>query len=125
MNPTESTSGNLPVAGWHVLGEIELTIGSNPDGNLRDRLTEILVPLHLHDGFLNKVLTSAQEYTLRAAQNTETGHGRIHLAILVQEDHRSPGNIWGFFHIEKIDSAEGNLPHPDHTIEYYLYLEGQ
>ena len=125
MNPTESTSGNLPASGWHVLGEIELTVGIDPDRNIRAWLTGILTPLHLHEDFLNKVLMSAQEYALRALENTDTGHSHIHLAILVQKGHRSPGNTWGFFRIEKIDNAEHKASHPDHTVEFYLYLEGQ
>jgi hypothetical protein len=125
MNTTEPTSKIPSSVDWRVLGEIELTAGSNPGGNLRARLTEILIQLHLHEDFLNKVLASAQEYALRAAQNIKTSHGHIHLAILVQQKYQSLGDTWGFFRIEKMDDAEQKVPHPDHTVEFYLYLEGQ
>lgn len=124
MNKTESTSGILPAAGWHVLGEIDLTADSNPGENLHARLTEILMQLHLDNSFLDKVLASAQEYALRAAQNTGTSDGHIHLAILVPQERQSSGNTWGFFRIEKIEYAEQKGSYSDHTVEFYLYLEG-
>lgn len=126
MNSNETNSGTLPRTGWQILGELELTVASNAEQSIRAWLTELLVPLHLHESFLNKLFASAHEYSIRALHSTmESGHGHIHLAILVQQEHASNGRSWGFFRIEKIDSSEENLSHPDRVVEFYLYVEGQ
>lgn len=126
MNSNETNSGNLPRTGWQVLGELELTVGSNVEEHIRAWLMELLIPLDLHENFLNKLFASAQEYSLRALHSTMgSGHGHVHLAILVQQEYAPFGNTWGFFRIEKIDSSEENLSHPDHVVEFYLYREGQ
>jgi hypothetical protein len=47
----------------------------------------------------------------------------VHLLILITPNHNSEGKPWGFFRIEKLDSA-GNIHNPhDHSIEFYLYAD--
>lgn len=122
---TESHSENLPVTGWQVLGELELTTGSNVEQQIHAWLMELLLPLRLYKSFLNKLLASANEYTSRALHATaQAGHGHVHLAILVQQEHGTYGNPWGFFRVEKNDNPEQDSSHPDHVVEFYLYREG-
>ena len=45
------------------------------------------------------------------------------LSFFVQQDRAMRGDTWGFFRIEKIDNAEQNSLHSDHTVEFYLYLQ--
>ena len=124
MNPIEYDSRDLSGAGWQILGELELTLGSNVEDEVHTWLTVLLLPLLLHESFLNKVLRSAQEYSLRALRsNTNVANGHVHLVIFVQKDRSIRGDTWGFFRIEKIDNAEQSPLHPDHTVEFYLYLE--
>lgn len=124
MNPIESNSRDLSGGGWQVLGELELTLGSNVEDEVRAWLTVLLLPLLLHESFLNKVLRSAQEYSLRALRsNSDAANGHVHLVIFVQQDRTLRGDTWGFFRIEKIENAEQNPLHSDHTVEFYLYLE--
>lgn len=125
MKPNETKSETMPRTGWQLLGQLELTVASNVEEHIRAWLIELLVPLGLHESFLNKLLASAQEYSLGALHSTmESGHGHVHLAILVQQEYTPFGNTWGFFRIEKIDSSEEKLSHPDHVVEFYLYMEG-
>lgn len=125
MNPIESNSRDPSDTGWQALGELELTPGSNVEADeVRAWLTVLLGPLLLHESFLNKLLRSAQEYSLRALHsNTDAANGHVHLVIFVQQDRTMRGDTWGFFRIEKIDNAEQNPLHPDHAVEFYLYLE--
>jgi len=125
MSANESHSSR-PDTDWQVLGELELSTGLNADKKIRGWLTDLLTPLRLHDSLLNKVLTSAQEYALRALQSSaETGHGHVHLIILTSYRSTSVTTTWGFFRIEKIDSTGQDQLHPDHILEFYLYTEGQ
>ena len=111
---------------WQILGELELPVGLNANGALQTWLTELLAPLGLHTDFLNKVLRSAQDSTERAPQpSTEMTLGHVHLSIFAPHLYTSKGKTWGFFRIEKIESATADKNFPDHAIEYYLYLEGQ
>jgi hypothetical protein len=126
MNPIESNSQDLSGVGWQVLGGIELTLNSNVEDEVRAWLAVLLLPLLLDASFLNKVLRSAQEYSLRALRSTtDAANGHVHLVIFVQQDRTMRGESWGFFRIEKIDSAEHKASHPDHIVEFYLYLDGQ
>ncbi|HET7144544.1 MAG TPA: hypothetical protein VFI68_11035 [Anaerolineales bacterium] len=125
MNLNETHSGNPSASNWQVLGQLELMADSQAHGYLRDQLVEILKPLHLQENFLNKLLLSAEEYTTRALSSiTALGHGHLHLVIFTQPECVSASESWGFFRIEKIDNAEQNPVHPDHVVEFYLYLEG-
>jgi len=124
MNPIESNSRDLSGGGWQVLGELELIFGSHAEGEIRAWLTMLLLPLLLPESFLNKVLRSAHEYSLRALRgHTNVANGHVHLVIFVQPDRPMHGDTWGFFRIEKIENDEQNPLHSDHTVEFYLYLE--
>ena len=117
MNPNESNSRDLSGGGWQVLGELQLTLGLNVEDEVHAWLTALLLPLLLHESFLNKVLRSAQEYSLRALRSTtDAAHGHVHLVIFVQRDHPRRSDTWGFFRIEKVEQEE-------HTVELYLYPE--
>jgi len=129
LNSAEQMKHNKPPlnkssdTNWQILGELELPIGSNLDNTIKARLMEILNPLNLHAGFLNKILKSAQDAAGRVMQNgMEFEH--IHILIFVPLDYASKGHTWGFFRIEKIESATTDNRHPDHVIEFYLYFEG-
>lgn len=124
MNPNESNLRDPSGAGWQLLGELELTLGLNVEDEVRAWLAVLLLPLLLHESFLNKVLRSAQEYSLHALRsNINEANGHVHLVILVQQDHAMRGETWGFFRIEKIGRTEQGPLHSDHRVEFYLYLE--
>lgn len=126
MNSNEPQSENASASNWQILGQLELMADSPADGYLRGQLFAILEPLRLHESFQNKLMLSAEEFTTRALNSiTASGHGHVHLIIFVQPERASNGESWGFFRIEKIDNAEQNPIHPDHVVEFYLYLEGQ
>ena len=108
-----------PIEHWNMLGEIELPAGSNANMSIGSWLTELLAPLSLNEHVLHKVLRSAEEYVGRAlAQKVYRGFDHIHLSIFAPHEPTSTANTWGFFRIEKIDGT-------DHTVEFYMYVEGQ
>ena len=118
MNDTVSASS------WQMLGELILSVGSNPDELISLWLKEQLAPLGLHEKFLTRVLQSAQNYAGRALRaDMEAQFGHIHLSLFGPNERTSKGQTWGFFRIEKIDSGDQNLSHPDHTLEFYLSRE--
>ncbi|HEX5943290.1 MAG TPA: hypothetical protein VFY66_13500 [Anaerolineales bacterium] len=109
---------------WHMLGDLSLPVGASPNEIISAWLIELLAPLHLHENFLNRVIKSVQDYAGRALnQDAGVPFGHIHLSIFGPNERTSKGQTWGFFRIEKIDSAEHNAAHPDHTVEFYLYQE--
>ena len=117
-------------SGWRILGELELPIAAEADGAISAWLTQILNPIDLHMDFLNKVTRSAQDAAIRAitAERAQTEFEHIHLCLFVPRTDLFTlykGQTWGFFRIEKMGpSTENGSPH-DHSIEFYLYLEGQ
>lgn len=118
MNDTASASS------WQMLGELILSVGSNPDELISLWLKELLAPLGLHENFLTRVLQSAQNYAGRALRaDADAQFGHIHLSLFGPHERTSKDQSWGFFRIEKIDRADQNLAHPDHTVEFYLYRE--
>lgn len=117
---------NRPVSdpGWQVLGELQLTAGSDVHDTVDGWLAVLLSQLELDREFVNKVLRSAQEATGRILQTTHTtGFEHLQLLVFVPTDRRRRRKCWGFFRIEKVE-AEMNQVHPAHAIEFYLYLEG-
>jgi hypothetical protein len=113
-------------ADWQLLGEIQLPARSNHDDTMYTWLIEILSPLQLHMTLLNKILQSAKETAARVMHSETTmKFEHIHLLVFVPVDHTSQGQTWGFFRVEKVESAKPHKDLPDHAVEFYLYLEGQ
>ena len=112
-------------ANWQLLDEFRLPIGPDTEATVYTLLREILEPLNLHRDFQDRLLNSAQDAMLRALpSNVESPFEYLHLAVLVPSERDSQRNTWGFFRIEKVDSAEPDKDRPDYAVEFYLYLEG-
>jgi len=112
---------------WQFLGELELpAAGVNLDETIRTWLTGLIDPLALHGDFLNRILKSAQDAGTRAFQGDAAGKAdHIHLVIYGPREQGSKTGTWGFFRVEKVrNSAEGQSS-AAHSIEFYLYREGQ
>lgn len=125
MQQSHMPTNNDIKTGWQILGELEVPVASDADGAIRTWLVELLAPLSLNADFLNKVLKSAQASITRAQQpSNEMIFGHVHLSIFAPYERTSKGSTWGFFRIEKIDSRDHDKDHPDHSVEFYLYLEG-
>lgn len=112
--------------GWQTLGELELALNPDTDHTVNKWLAVMLSPLGLRADFVNKILRSAQDAMTRLMQvNDSSRFEHLHVLVFVPLENASKGlNPWGFFRIEKIDRTADNQ-NPDHTVEFYLYLEGQ
>ena len=112
--------------GWQIVQQFELTV--NPDANpaVVKQLTTILSSLNLPADFLNRVLMSAADYMAHALQaHGEVTLRHIHLSIFSPNKLNSGSGNWGFFRIEKTDRKDQNEGHPNHEVEFYLYVEGE
>ena len=111
-------------SGWQTLGKLTLPIGVSPDDTVNTWLTEILNTLNLSTEFFERFLRSVQASAARAMEvNTQTQDVHVHISILVPHKHDSIGRSWGFFQIEKIETKVNDAEHI-HTIDFYLYVEG-
>jgi hypothetical protein len=114
----------MPGAEWQTLGELTLSNRSDDHERIRSWLTELLHPLTLYAEFLNKIAISAEEAAARALQPGRKPE-HIHLRILVSRDRISTGQSWGFFLVEKIENPSDAGSSASHSVEFYLYTEGQ
>lgn len=124
-NKNSSHADSIPVPDWQILGEIELLSGMGADDTIHLWLRKLLEPLGLHSDFLGKVLESAQDAAGRAMRSERVAKlGHLHLLVYAPNHAASPGQTWGFFQIKKMRDPTEDRKRYDHTIEFYLYLEG-
>ncbi len=126
MNATEERQGQTNGSDWQLLGELELPVGVELDGTLHSWLAELFAPLALPEDFLNRFLQSAQAATARALRDehgSQSGH--IHLVIHGPRDREAKQGTWGFFHVGKMVNPAKEASPVVHSIEFYLYMEGQ
>ena len=120
-----SHTQNHPASNWQILGDLELSAQVNSKEILELWLKEILKPLDLHTDFLNRILNSAHQTVVRLLRpDAETKLDHIHLFVFAPSNHTLKKLIWGFFSVERVkDTEEGTIAN-NHTIEIYLYKEG-
>jgi hypothetical protein len=117
------TFQSTPRPGWQILGELELLVEVSVDTAIYPWMIELLHSLPLHAGFVEKLSTSAQEAARRVLQEPHlSDQGHIHVVVFTPTDIHTQEGTWGFFRIEKFENGLRKNP-PDHTIEFYLYLE--
>ena len=120
-----NTSHNIPHTDWQIMGELELPVDSSTEEAIHAWLSDVLNPLALHADFLNQIIQSAQDaagHAIRSERAAEFPH--LHFLVHAPRHPAFNGKTWGFFQIQKLgDSTEDANSH-DHTIEFYLYLEG-
>ena len=111
---------------WQILGELELPISSECAARIATWLKENLSPLKLQADFTNRLLKSAQAAAVRAEESSVAAidNAHIHLAVFAPIDHEADGKTWGFFRLEKLEGAVAGKNPSDHSIEFYLYIEG-
>lgn len=115
-----------PDTDWQILGEIELPLGVNAYLILDAWLLDALIPLNLYADFLNKIRKSAEDVAARAMQTEMVIQPqRTRFLILIPANRPLDVQTWGFFRIEKVGLAAENENSPNHTIEFYLFPEGQ
>jgi hypothetical protein len=126
INPSPN---NLSGTGWRILGELELTTAAEADGLISTWLAKTLNPFKLPADFLSRVKKSAQDATIRAitSEGARMKFEHLHLRVFAprkDEARFRKGQTWGFFRIEKVGTLTENGDPHDHSIEFYLYLEG-
>lgn len=121
------SNNSFPHEHWQILGELNLSVGSNAYDALSRWLMEVLSPLSLHADFLNQVLKSARGVAARDIQfeSTALEFKHIHFLVFAPENRSLKGQTWGFFRIEKVGTSSKARNPSDHSIEFYLYFERQ
>jgi hypothetical protein len=111
---------------WQFLGELELPAGVNLDEPIRTWLAGLFDPLALHGDFLNRILKSAQDAAARVFLSESAGKvDHIHLVIYGPNEQGLKPGTWGFFRVEKVENNAEEPFTAAHSIEFYLYREGQ
>jgi hypothetical protein len=110
---------------WQILGELELPFGVDAGSVINTWLSDVLTSLYLHVDFFNKIWKSAEDAAARSMQAQRVLKDQ-HIRFLLFIPARRPLNLktWGFFCIEKAKPAGENKNPCEHSIEFYLYLEG-
>lgn len=110
-----------------ILGELSLPADSDGEHAIHSWLLEILQPLHLSPDFLSRLSNSARESVTRAAtlDPIAPDAGHIHLLVFGPRNFGVDQKTWGFFRIDKLDNTAGRKNLPGHSIEFYLYVEGE
>ncbi len=125
MEHINSSSQKLSGTDWQTLGELEVRADSDIEQAIQIWLNKILHPLNLNSDLLHRILRSAYEAATRALYLQDTGIGfqHVHLLAFSSRGYDIKGQTWGFFRLEKLQSA-ADAESPNHAIEFYLYLEG-
>jgi hypothetical protein len=112
---------------WQTLGELEVHSDSYVERVIQVWLNDTLQPLDLHSDLLHRILKSACEAAIRTLnfQNASMRFGHIHLLAFAPRNHDAKSQTWGFFRLEKVGADTENEDPRDHSIEFYLYLDGQ
>ena len=119
--PLNNSSGT----DWQNLGDLELSAHVNSKDTIELWLKEILKPLDLHTDFLNRILNSAHQTVVRLLRpHTETILDHIHLVVFAPSNRTLKKLIWGFFSVERLKDTEESTVANNHTIEIYLYMDG-
>lgn len=126
LNPKNTShTQNHPASNWQILGDLELSAQVNSKDTLELWLKEILKPLDLHTDFVNRILNSAHQTIVRILQtDTQTKLDHIHLLVFAPSNRTLKKLIWGFFSVERLKDTEEGTVANNHTIEIYLYKEG-
>ena len=120
-----SHTQNHPASNWQILGDLELSAQVNSKDTLELWLKEILKPLELHTDFLNRILNSAHQTVVRLLRpDAETKLDHLHLVVFAPANRTVKKLIWGFFSVERLKDTEEGTVANNHTIEIYLYKEG-
>ena len=126
MNPADHSHTHNQRSDWQLLGDLELPVGTNLDEAIQTWLTKLFDPLALHGDFLNRILKSAQDAAARVFQSESAEkYDHIHLVIYGPRDQGSKQGTWGFFRVEKVEKTAEETSTAAHSIEFYLYREGQ
>jgi len=123
-HPSQNESSS---AEWQILGGVELPVGAEASGRSDVWQAETLLPLKLHADFFDKIMKSAQQAIVRLSYpaRAEIAWEHIRLLIFVPAENLSKGQNWGFFRIEKTESAATDESSPTHVVEFFLYREEQ
>lgn len=124
MNRKTSSVGIIEGT-WQILGELEITVGLEPEPELSTWLLSIFRDLNLRADFQDRVLRSVHEGVSQALQAGTTGRfEHLHLFIFIPASLALNNHNWWFYKIEKVDNTGGKA-RPDHSIEFYLYQDGK
>jgi hypothetical protein len=125
VNSMNLSHNHLHRTDWQVSGELQLAVGSNPDGAIRQWLMKILEPFQLPEQYVSKILKSIEDAASRvlSTDTVEAQFEHLNIVILTPAGQPSDRQTWGFFRLERMESKDNSADSKSHHIEYYLYPE--
>jgi hypothetical protein len=111
---------------WQMLGDLEVRSDPDLEHTVQAWLNKTLEPLGLHADLLDRIFRSACEAATRALQlkDPDMRFNHVHLLAFASHSGETSRQTWGFFRLQKLEAAAESAS-PNHSIELYLYLEGQ
>lgn len=127
MKHISHLANNVPATVWRILGELEVGTGSRVEQDIDAWLTESLKPLGLQGDVRHRIRNSAFEAASRVLElnAAPTGKPHVHLLAFAPRGYRSDVHTWGFFRLERLAQPPAGEAGSVHSIEFYLYAEGQ
>jgi hypothetical protein len=126
VNAANTPLSSMPGAGWQILAELVLPVEVSTGDAIHEWLADSLQPLNLPADFMDKILRSALDIATRSMQaDALEKPDHTHIIILVMQQYAENGKSWGFFQVDKIEGPKELHHLSDHTVEYYLYVEGE
>jgi hypothetical protein len=119
MNQTNPSRKTTSV--WQNIEEIMLPVSSNDSDAILSLLEEMLGPLQLPVGLIDRIVKSVQEVAGRAMMGGLRME-RIYLSVFVPANYGILRGTWGFFRIERINAGDDNNS-PSYAVDLYLYPE--
>lgn len=126
MTQDDSNLNDAPRPGWQRLAALDLPGDSDLKSTVRRWLEQVLLPLDLQADLFAKIAASAQEAVRRgrdADPLLDSPH--LHLVIFVPEGRAHQVQSRGFFRVQMADAPSEGGSTSGHTIQFYLYDEGE
>ncbi len=126
MNLSELTNMNEsrgPV--WKKVGEWKLSAEKNTYESIFTRLEMILAPFNLSSDFIRGIVLTINKVVTRIPQDNHTRVKSVQLSFYVPSGQIPKGKTWGFFNTERVRYGDDSTGMIEHTINFYLFVEGQ
>lgn len=125
-SPTDQPCAHGSGTDWQVVGELDLPDGLEAHTLIKAWLVDVLTPIHLPVDVRDRIGKLAREAAGRGWRaETVSAVQRPRLRLCIPARCPADAPAWGFFCLDRAETAAA----PDHPggrlIEFYLFPEGQ